>query len=189
MELPAGNSSWGQQDEAFHICRGQGASRYQELHHRWVMLSQQRPTEPRSTGHSTQGEGDLVLALSPTVGPNFGRTFLQNAPMWNLFPVRTKHLGEYTFQSRLGMGAALEQLTLICLMTEPKVQVVFLEKKQTLHLLGICVEGTWTWYLEGGHLGTCHSQRQQNVAAPKASLLWITAKSHFDSGLNPKLDQ
>lgn len=150
------------------------------------MLSQQRPTEPHSAGHSTQGEGDLVLSLSPTVGLNFGRAFLQNAPMWNLFSVRTKHLGEYTFQSRLGIGADLEQLTLIWLMTEPKVWVVFLEKKQTSHLLCICVESTWTWYLEGGHLGTFHSQgkRQQSVAAPKASLLQITAKSHLDSGLN-----
>lgn len=66
-----------------------------------------------------------------------------------------------------------------------------LEKNQTLHLICICVESIWTWYLERGRLGTSHSQRkrQQNVAAPKASLLHINAKSHLDSGLNPKLGQ
>ena len=47
----------GLQDEAFYIFRGQGASRYQEVRHRWVMLSQQCPTEPHGMGHSTQGGG------------------------------------------------------------------------------------------------------------------------------------
>lgn len=89
------------------------------------------------------------------------------------FQRETSVLGENVLLRRLGIGAGMEEPMLIWLMTEPKVQAAFLEAKQASHLLCICLESTWMWYLKGEYLGACHNQRKRrkSVAAPKTSVL------------------
>lgn len=112
--------------------------------------------------------------LSPAMGPSFVRILLKKKISYIKFiSAGIKHLGENVLQRSLRIGAGIEELTLIWLMTEPKVQAAFLEKNQASHLLCICLERTWTWYLEGEYLGACHNEkkRRKSVAALKTSVL------------------
>lgn len=129
------------------------------------LLGNAEPTTPhRATQHRTQHPGrrrPCAVTLSPTVGPNFGRTFLQNGSYVKFVSSENQTSGRIYIPEQTGNRSSPRAADSHLTGDRIKGPSCFLEKKKTLHLLCICVESTWTWYLEGGRLGTSHSLRKR----------------------------